>query len=36
VLRFVPPATTTEAQIDAAMDRLGKAIELAAPKGRRS
>ena len=33
VLRFVPPATTTPDQIDAAMDLLGKSIELAAPKG---
>ena len=32
VLRFVPPATTTADQIDSAMDLLGKAIELAAPR----
>jgi 2,2-dialkylglycine decarboxylase (pyruvate) len=30
VLRFVPPASTTEGQMDAAMDVLGKAVELAA------
>ena len=33
VLRFVPPATTTADQIDSAMDLLGKAIELTAPRG---
>jgi 2,2-dialkylglycine decarboxylase (pyruvate) len=27
VLRFVPPATTTPGQIDAAMDQLGRALE---------
>ena len=27
VLRFVPPATTTEAQIDHAIDILGNALE---------
>ena len=27
VLRFVPPATTTPAQIDQAMDQLGRALE---------
>lgn len=32
VLRFVPPATTTPDQIDAAMDLVGKAIEETAPK----
>ena len=32
VLRFVPPATTTADQIDAAMDLLGKAIEVNAAK----
>jgi 2,2-dialkylglycine decarboxylase (pyruvate) len=32
VMRFVPPATTTEGQIDSAMDLLGKAIESVAPK----
>jgi 2,2-dialkylglycine decarboxylase (pyruvate) len=32
VLRLVPPATTTEGQIDSAMDLLGKAIESVAPK----
>jgi 2,2-dialkylglycine decarboxylase (pyruvate) len=32
VLRFVPPATTTPDQIDAAMDLIGKAIEETAPK----
>ncbi len=31
VLRLVPPATTTEGQIDSAMDLLGQAIESAAP-----
>jgi 2,2-dialkylglycine decarboxylase (pyruvate) len=36
VLRFVPPATTTEDQVDLAMDRLGEAIEHAAPKARAS
>jgi 2,2-dialkylglycine decarboxylase (pyruvate) len=34
VLRFVPPATTSEDQVDAAMDLLGKAIESVAPKQR--
>jgi len=34
VLRFVPPSTTTEDQIDLAMDRLGGAIEHAAPRSR--
>jgi 4-aminobutyrate aminotransferase-like enzyme len=29
VLRFVPPASTTEGQMDAAMDVLGRAVELA-------
>jgi 2,2-dialkylglycine decarboxylase (pyruvate) len=32
VLRLVPPATTTEGQIDSAMDLIGKAIESVAPK----
>jgi 2,2-dialkylglycine decarboxylase (pyruvate) len=32
VLRFVPPATTTADQIDAAMDLLTAAFEVAAPK----
>jgi 2,2-dialkylglycine decarboxylase (pyruvate) len=32
VLRFVPPATTTEGQIDAAMDLVGKALETVAAK----
>jgi 2,2-dialkylglycine decarboxylase (pyruvate) len=32
VLRFVPPATTTEGQIDAAMDLVGKALETVAPR----
>ncbi len=36
VLRFVPPATTTEDQVDLAMDRLGEAIEHAVPKARAS
>ncbi|MBV9785775.1 MAG: aspartate aminotransferase family protein [Acidisphaera sp.] len=35
VLRFVPPATTTPAQIDWAMDRLGEALE-AASTGKRA
>ena len=34
VLRFVPPSTTTEDQIDLAMDRLGGAIEHAVPRSR--
>jgi 2,2-dialkylglycine decarboxylase (pyruvate) len=33
VLRFVPPSTTTDDQIDAAMDLLGEALERVAPKG---
>jgi 2,2-dialkylglycine decarboxylase (pyruvate) len=32
VLRFVPPASTTDSQIDAAMDLLGDAIEAVAPR----
>jgi 2,2-dialkylglycine decarboxylase (pyruvate) len=32
VLRFVPPSTTTDDQIDAAMDLVGKALETVAPK----
>src|ERR1700674_3528341 len=32
VLRFVPPSTTTDDQIDAAMDLLGDALETVAPK----
>jgi 2,2-dialkylglycine decarboxylase (pyruvate) len=32
VLRFVPPSTTTDDQIDAAMDMVGKALESVAPK----
>jgi 2,2-dialkylglycine decarboxylase (pyruvate) len=36
VLRFVPPATTTADQIDAAMDILGDAIEEVAPRGKRT
>jgi 4-aminobutyrate aminotransferase-like enzyme len=36
VLRFVPPATTTESQIDQAMEVLGAAIEHASAHGRPS
>lgn len=36
VLRFVPPATTTPAQIDAAMDLLTQALELASTTSRPS
>jgi 2,2-dialkylglycine decarboxylase (pyruvate) len=32
VLRFVPPATTTDSQIDQAMDLLGEAIEAVSPR----
>jgi 2,2-dialkylglycine decarboxylase (pyruvate) len=32
VLRFVPPSTTTDDQIDVAMDLVGKALETVAPK----
>ena len=32
VLRFVPPSTTTDDQIDAAMDLVGKALETVTPK----
>ena len=32
VLRFVPPATTTDSQVDRAMDVLGDALESVAPR----